>query len=140
MLPLTSTNSGAAGALLVYDITRRETFENILKWYEEAKKNSTPHMVILLVGNKCDLDDRRVVSFEEGESFAKEHNMTFIETSAKTAVHVTKAFEQLSEHILMSIENGNIDIENEVFLWTQSISSVGHRYCRSMYEVYRDVG
>jgi Ras-related protein Rab-2A len=105
---------GAAGALLVYDIARRDTFDHILKWYEEANKNASPHMVILLVGNKCDLEHRRSVTFQEGADFAKEHNMIFIETSAKTSENIEKTFEILTNNILLKIDNGTIDIEDEV--------------------------
>ena len=79
---------GAAGALLVYDITRRETFNHLTRWLEEARQNANSNMVIMLIGNKSDLDHRRAVSTEEGERFAKENNLVFLETSAKSAHNV----------------------------------------------------
>src|SRR5690606_10000321 len=63
---------GAAGALLVYDITRRETFNHLTTWLEDARQHSNSSMVIMLIGNKCDLDSRREVRKEEGEAFARE--------------------------------------------------------------------
>ena len=57
---------GAAGALLVYDITRRDTFDNLRRWLKEARQNSTQNMVIMLIGNKTDLEPKRAVSYEEG--------------------------------------------------------------------------
>ena len=57
---------GAAGALLVYDITRRETFNHLTRWLEEARQNANSSMVIMLIGNKVDLEHRRAVSYEEG--------------------------------------------------------------------------
>jgi GTPase SAR1 family protein len=83
---------GAAGALLVYDITRRETFNHLTRWLEEARQNANGSMVIMLVGNKGDLDHRRQVTKEEGEKFAQENGLIFLETSAKTAANVEEAF------------------------------------------------
>lgn len=62
---------GAAGALLVYDITRRETFEHLASWLEDARQHANPAMTIMLIGNKADLAHRRAVTTEEGEQFAK---------------------------------------------------------------------
>ena len=76
------------GALLVYDITRRESFSHLTRWLEEARQNGNPNMVVMLIGNKSDLEHRRAVSTQEGEAFAKEHGLIFLETSAKTAVNV----------------------------------------------------
>ena len=79
---------GAAGALLVYDITRRETFNHLTRWLEEARQNANSNMVIMLIGNKSDLDHRRAVTTEEGDRFAKENDLVFLETSAKSAHNV----------------------------------------------------
>jgi GTPase SAR1 family protein len=72
----------------VYDITRRETFNHLTRWLEEARQNSNSNMAIMLIGNKSDLEHRRAVSFKEGEQFAKENGLIFLETSAKTAANV----------------------------------------------------
>merc|ERR1712003_430359 len=74
---------GASGALLVYDISRRDTFNHLTRWLEEARQNANPNMVIMLIGNKCDLE-RREFTFEEGAEFARQHGLIFKETSAKT--------------------------------------------------------
>ena len=79
---------GAAGALLVYDITRRETFNHLTSWLDDARQHSNSNMTIMLIGNKSDLDHRRAVSLEEGQRFAEEHGLIFLETSAKTAANV----------------------------------------------------
>ncbi|VDM69798.1 unnamed protein product, partial [Strongylus vulgaris] len=79
---------GAAGALLVYDITRRDTFNHLTSWLEDARQHSNSNMVIMLIGNKSDLEARREVKREEGEAFAREHGLVFMETSAKTAANV----------------------------------------------------
>uniref|UniRef100_A0A8D1Z2A2 RAB2A, member RAS onco family n=2 Tax=Sus scrofa TaxID=9823 RepID=A0A8D1Z2A2_PIG len=82
---------GAAGALLVYDITRRDTFNHLTTWLEDARQHSNSNMVIMLIGNKSDLESRREVKKEEGEAFAREHGLIFMETSAKTASNVEEA-------------------------------------------------
>eukprot|EP01108_Squamamoeba_japonica_P003494 TRINITY_DN2834_c0_g2_i3.p1 TRINITY_DN2834_c0_g2~~TRINITY_DN2834_c0_g2_i3.p1 ORF type:complete len:177 (-),score=55.27 TRINITY_DN2834_c0_g2_i3:72-602(-) len=97
---------GAAGALLVYDITRRETFNHLQTWLEDARQHANPEMTIILIGNKVDLEHRRAVSFEEGEKFAKEHGLMFLETSAKTAANVEEAFVQTARQIHEKIANG----------------------------------
>jgi len=104
---------GAAGALLVYDITRRETFNHLTRWLEEARQNANQSMVIMLIGNKSDLDHRRQVSKEEGEAFAKEHNLIFLETSAKTAANVEEAFINTAQKIYENIQSGVYDVTNE---------------------------
>jgi len=104
---------GAAGALLVYDITRRETFNHLTRWLEEARQNANSSMVIMLIGNKSDLDHRRQVTKEEGEKFAKEHGLIFLETSAKTAANVEEAFISTAQKIYENIQNGIYDVTNE---------------------------
>ena len=104
---------GAAGALLVYDITRRETFNHLTRWLEEARQNANSNMVIMLIGNKSDLDHRRAVSTEEGERFAKENNLVFLETSAKSAHNVEEAFVQTASKIYENIQSGVCDVSNE---------------------------
>uniref|UniRef100_A0A8C9B3G1 Ras-related protein Rab-2A n=1 Tax=Phocoena sinus TaxID=42100 RepID=A0A8C9B3G1_PHOSS len=79
---------GAAGALLVYDIIRRDTFNHLTTWLEYARQHSNSNMVIMLTGNK---KFRREVKKEEGEAFAREHGLIFMETSAKTASNVEEA-------------------------------------------------
>ena len=93
---------GCVGALLVYDITRYATFEQInLKWLEDFKKFSRPDGVYILIGNKSDLKDSIKVSSEEGKSLSQEINAAeFIETSAKYGENVEKAFKKLVLHIL----------------------------------------
>jgi len=104
---------GAAGALLVYDITRRDTFKHLSVWLEEARQHSQSNMVIMLIGNKNDLEHRRAVSFEEGKAFADANGLIFMETSAKTAFNVEQAFINTAEKIHENILSGVIDISNE---------------------------
>ena len=104
---------GAAGALLVYDITRRETFNHLTRWLEEARANASSNMVIMLIGNKLDLEHRRAVSFEEGRRFAEENDLIFLECSAKTAKNVEEAFCSTAGQIYENIKNGVYDVTNE---------------------------
>ncbi|MFS7898872.1 putative small GTP-binding protein [Helianthus anomalus] len=104
---------GAAGALLVYDITRRETFNHLAGWLEDARQHANPNMTIMLVGNKSDLSHRRAVSREEGEQFAKENDLLFLEASARTSQNVEEAFLKTAEKILQKIQEGVFDVSNE---------------------------
>ncbi|KAI3435518.1 hypothetical protein D9Q98_001584 [Chlorella vulgaris] len=106
---------GAAGALLVYDITRRETFEHLASWLEDARQHANPAMTIMLIGNKADLAHRRAVTTEEGEQFAKENGLVFLETSAKTAVNVEEAFINTARAIHSKIQSGVFDVSNESY-------------------------
>lgn len=67
---------------------RRETFNHLASWLEDARQHANANMTIMLIGNKSDLAHRRAVSTEEGEQFAKEHGLIFMEASAKTAQNV----------------------------------------------------
>lgn len=95
---------GAVGALVVYDITRRESFMHITNWLKEIKEHGSKDVVIILVGNKCDLKDSRAVEKEEGEELAKQHGLEFLETSAKTSENVNEAFLNGAEKILKNID------------------------------------
>jgi len=102
---------GAHGALLAYDITRRETFNHLKGWLAEVKEHSTKDMVIMLIGNKSDLEHKRAVTYEEGRKFAEENGLIFSETSAKTAQNVEEAFLQTAKMIYDKVKAGNSDLE-----------------------------
>jgi Ras-related protein Rab-2A len=106
---------GAAGALLVYDISKRSSFEHVTRWLEEARQNGNPGLSIALVGNKTDLDSNREVGTSEGAKFAEDHGLLFVETSAKSGAQVDLAFRQLLEHIYDKVVRGQIDLSNEAF-------------------------
>ena len=86
---------GAQGCLLVYDITRKETFDNIDKWHSELKSAADNDINAILVGNKCDLEKERQITVEEAQKKAKLFNMAFMETSALNGANIEKAFNEL---------------------------------------------
>lgn len=83
---------GALGALLVYDITRRNTFESLKKWLYELREYGNPEMVVVLIGNKSDLSASRQVAMEDGQTLAQLEGLCFMETSAKENLNVEEAF------------------------------------------------
>eukprot|EP01100_Stratorugosa_tubuloviscum_P011810 TRINITY_DN5365_c0_g3_i1.p1 TRINITY_DN5365_c0_g3~~TRINITY_DN5365_c0_g3_i1.p1 ORF type:complete len:212 (+),score=104.63 TRINITY_DN5365_c0_g3_i1:111-746(+) len=103
---------GAAGALLVYDVTRRDTFNHVTNWLAEVREHSNNNMTIMLVGNKSDLDARRVVTEEEGRTLAKEHNLMFMETSAKSGTNVQECFIETAKKINERVIAGEFDDGN----------------------------
>jgi Ras-related protein Rab-2A len=104
---------GASGAILVYDVTRRESFTHLTSWLSDASEFGNPDMSVMLVGNKCDLDSRRTVSTEEGIKFAKDHNLLFLEVSAKTGHNVDSTFEETARHIYGKIQQGIFDLSSD---------------------------
>jgi len=90
---------GAVGALLVYDIAKRVTFENVERWLKELRDHAVPNIVIMLVGNKSDLRHLRAVSTEEAKTFAEQNGLSFIETSALDCTNVEEAFLQILKEI-----------------------------------------
>ena len=105
---------GATGALLVYDISRRDTFNHLTRWLEEARQHANPKMVIMLIGNKSDLE-KREVAYEEGEKFANDNGLVFLETSAKTAQNVEEAFLRTAQKIYDNIQSGAYDLSNDSY-------------------------
>ncbi|XP_078443111.1 RAB GTPase homolog A5A [Wolffia australiana] len=90
---------GAVGALVVYDISRRQTFDSIGRWLNELHTHSDMNVVTILVGNKTDLKDAREVSTDEGKALAEAHALFFMETSALDSSNVKSAFETVVKEI-----------------------------------------
>ena len=78
--------------MIVYDITKEQTFENCEKWYSKLKNSADENIVMMICGNKSDLTNERCVSQETGSEFAKNKEVLFIETSALDSTNVSKAF------------------------------------------------
>jgi len=104
---------GAAGALLVYDITRRITYNHLTSWLTDARNLTNPNTVIMLIGNKKDLEAQRDVTYEEAAQFAKENGLIFVESSAKTGENVEEAFLKTAKLIFQSVQEGNVDLTAE---------------------------
>nr|XP_016486184.1 PREDICTED: ras-related protein RABA5c-like [Nicotiana tabacum] len=94
---------GAFGALLVYDISRRSTFESVTRWLDELNTHCDTTVAKMLVGNKCDLDNIRDVSIEEGAKLAEAEGLFFMETSALDSTNVNKAFEIVIREIYSNV-------------------------------------
>ena len=92
----TSYFRGAQGILLVYDVTDRRSFESIRNWISQIQQHADVHVNKILVGNKCDMKDEKVVSTQEGENLAKEFGIPFAEVSAKNDINVDKSFKDLA--------------------------------------------
>jgi Ras-related protein Rab-1A len=90
---------GADGIITVYDVTAKESFDHVVDWLNEVDRYANPGTVKLLVGNKCDREDRNV-STEVGESFANNLNLPFLETSAKTSENVEAAFLAMASELM----------------------------------------
>jgi Ras-related protein Rab-1A len=90
----------AHGYILVYDITNRESFEHVKYWLSEVKKNGNDEVPKIIVGNKADLDDQRLVTADELASFADDRNIPHMETSAKDGTNVSDMFVHLTTRFL----------------------------------------
>jgi Ras-related protein Rab-11A len=104
---------GTKGAFIVYDITRQETFDNVDRWINELKVTADPKLFMILIGNKCDLADKREVSIEQGEEKAKSFGCAFLETSALSGDNIDKGFQMMAEEILK--KNLNDDLDDDEF-------------------------
>lgn len=95
----TSYFRGAQGIVLVYDVTDRRSFESIRNWISQIQQHADVHVNKILVGNKCDMLDEKVVSSEEGQKLAKEFEMEFWEASAKNDVNVEQSFLSIAQSV-----------------------------------------
>ena len=101
-----------ACAIIVYEISNKKSFENISSWIEECKNTAPKSILMVLVGNKCDLEDNREVTEEEGREFAEKNGMLFFETSAKTGKNVEELFKESVKVIDQKIKENYYDLEN----------------------------
>lgn len=102
---------GAVGALLVYDISKHATFENVERWLKELRDHAEPNIVVMLVGNKSDLRHLRAVETDEAMAFSEQHNLAFIETSALDSSGVDTAFQRILTEIYRLMSRRNMAAE-----------------------------
>lgn len=95
---------GAHGVILAYDCTREESFENISNWVKQVEKHAAPGVEKILIGNKSDMLDQKVIVKERGEEMAKDNNMSFFETSALKGTGINDAFEFISRKIIKNLQ------------------------------------
>ena len=107
---------GAKGAFIVYDITRKESFDNVSKWADQLKSTADKNLTIIIVGNKTDLEDQRQITSEEGQNKANSLESAFIETSAASGSNLDKAFEMMINEVYKKcheemLAEGDVEIE-----------------------------
>ena len=100
-------------AIVVYDITCQNSFDNVSTWIEDCKNYSPKNVYIVLVGNKSDLEERRQIPTEKGQEIADKFGIAFFETSAKTGHNVVKIFEESVKEIAKRIDNDFYDYNDE---------------------------
>lgn len=101
------------GALLVFDLTDRSSFEAIGDWLEILNSLAEPNAFFLLIGNKSDLTDQRQVGSGEAAEYAKRNNIEYIETSAKTGRYVSDAFVRMGQELYRRMKSGTIQVPGQ---------------------------
>ena len=105
---------GAVGALVVYDITRQQSFQNVMHWLKELRDHANTEIVIMLIGNKVDLaETSRAVTIDEGGALAEQEGFLFMETSALDATNVDKAFETVFDTIYAKAPKKSNDADGQ---------------------------
>lgn len=117
------------GIIIVYDITNRESFTKVSEWIEEVKRY-VPNAPLMLIGNKCDLEDKRQVQTVEGEDLAKRLGLVFVETSAKSSRNIDQAFTTLSEKLIDDADrNPKTEAPKKVVLADQTSEEKKKKCC-----------
>jgi len=105
---------GCHGCFIVYDITNEQSFESINTWYEQAVKEAGKEVSIILVGNKCDLENERKISKEKGEEKARSMNASFFETSALSKVNIDDIFKEIVNNIYQRTKGQKNDDDDDI--------------------------
>ncbi|CAD8048239.1 unnamed protein product [Paramecium sonneborni] len=119
----TSYYKGSHGVIICFDLTHQESLDNVVKWYQEVKQQADLNIKIILIGNKLDLSEQRVVGTDTAQQVAKQIGAGYIETSALNSQNVDKAFELLIQEIYIQLkqlkqdqQNPQITTENTIML------------------------
>ncbi|QCD85288.1 Ras-related protein Rab-5A [Vigna unguiculata] len=116
---------GAAAAIVVYDITSMDSFVRAKKWVREVQRQANSSLTMFLVANKADLEGDRKVSNEEGEEYARESGLSFLETSAKTAQNVNELFYEIAKRLVKA----NPSRQSGIKLHTRATESRRRYFC-----------
>ena len=103
----------AAGAVIVFDLTSLESFENVKKWIEATKEDGNPNMSMILCGNKADLKNERIVETSKAKKLATEFGMEYIEVSALSNINIQSAFNTLTYKIYNKVKSGKINFDDQ---------------------------
>ena len=98
-------------AFIIYDITNKKSFTNVASWLNECREMCYKDILICLVGNKTDLENKRIVSKEEGQKFADDNGLLFFETSAQDGTNIEELFTQATSNIVNNVESGKINLD-----------------------------
>ena len=99
--------------MVVYDITNDNSFKHVQNWIEDIRNQSSKTVLIILVGNKIDLEDKRVISYDEGNEFSMKNGIIFGETSAKTGVGIEEIFYKSIKEIIKNMNENYYDLSSE---------------------------
>lgn len=102
----------SACAIIVYDITNKKSFENVKSWLNECKEMCSKDILLVIIGNKSDLNNKRTVSIDEGKNFAEENNVSFFETSALNGEGINEVFQYCVKEIVERLESGKMQWDN----------------------------
>ena len=106
---------GAKGAFIVYDITSKSSFESVDRWLNDLRVSADKNLTVIIIGNKCDLEQQRDVKKEQGEEKSKSNGVAFMETSALSGENIDKAFDKMVNEVFKKcheefISDGDLDI------------------------------
>lgn len=121
---------GSHGCFIVYDITNEPSFESVEKWFEQVQKEGSKDVSIILVGNKCDLENERKVPKEKGEEKAKQLNIPFFETSALSNIKIEDIFTVIAENIYErtgGVKNEDDDDDIEIINENEKPVNLAHQ-------------